>query len=446
MSETHPSSRSPADETPDTPRPAQQAAEEREPAPRGRSGPVSPVSPPRTEVPAPSARREQPGDESSSRVVVLAARPGLLYQELRRAIFLVAGLYLVYGLAGPITAILLLFLLVFILAAVLNPVVAWLERWRVPRMLSAVVLVLLLMGLAVALGWLAVPPLLTELDRLVRQLDQERVHVVAWYQELLRRNPELEDLLPQPTEILRYLSVNLATLLGQVGRYTVDLAVSVMGLLLLLVLLIYTVGNPGPLVAGLLAATPEQHRARVDAALRRTMEQLKNWAFGSAIVGAIVGVITGVGLHLMGVPYALLFGVIAAVGELIVTLGPILAAIPPLLLSLTISPQLALGVALFFVVVQQLESHVISPMVYGKRLELHPVSLIFTILLMHTRFGLLGALLAVPVCAIVKVCWEEFYLKPRQVDTEAMEAAASALLANGMREAREPVDAGRRPP
>lgn len=361
----------------------------------------------------------------------LQIQPGLIYRELSRVVFLVAGLFLIYRMAGPISAILLLFLLGFILAAVLNPIVVRLEAWGVPRMASAVGLVLLLIGLVALVGWLGLPPLLSELNRFLQQFDPTEVRIAVFYQELRESYPELTEQLPPPTELLGQLAPNVTTLLGQVGRYTMNVAVGLISLLVLLVLVIYIVGRPEPLIAGLLGAFPEHIRGRVETTLQRIMEQLKSWALGSATVGVIVGVITGVGLHLIGIPYALLFGVLAAFGELVPNIGPIVAAVPPLLLALTIDPMLALWTALFFIVLQQVESHLLTPMVLGGKLELHPVSVVFAILVMHTLFGLLGALLAVPVCAMIKVCWEEFYLKPRHTDVDELEQEANEVAAAG---------------
>jgi putative permease len=360
--------------------------------------------------------------------------PGGIYPDLRRAIFLAATLYLLYQLAAPISAILLLFLFAFILAAVLNPVAARLQSWGVPRMLSAVGLVLLALAGLALIGWLAVPPLLSELGSALGQFTNLEARLTAYYQDLLQRYPWLADQLPPPGELVRDLTPRLASLVGHIGRYGVNLIVGVVSLVVLLVLVIYIVGKPDPLVAGLLAATPELHRRRVETTLRQIMDQLQQWALGSAFVGLIVGVITGLGLHLLGVPYALLFGVLAAIGELIPNLGPILASFPPVLLALTIDPVLALWTLLFFIVLQQVESHLITPLVLGGSLQVHPVSLMFAILVMGTLFGLIGALLAVPVSAIIKVCWEELYLKPRHTDPDTLDDEAEAIVTDGRAE------------
>src|SRR4051812_21380958 len=98
-----------------------------------------------------------------------AAGGGMTYRDLQRAIFLVAGLFLLYQLAAPLAALLLLFLLSFILAAALNPVAVWLQRWGVPRILSAIGLVAVTIALLGVVAWLALPPLIDQVSGLIGQ-------------------------------------------------------------------------------------------------------------------------------------------------------------------------------------------------------------------------------------------------------------------------------------
>lgn len=366
-----------------------------------------------------------------------AGGPGLTYRDLQRAIFLVAGLVIVYHLAAPLTTLLLFFLLVFILAAVLNPVVVWLQGRGVPRTASAIGIAMALLGLFTLVGFLAIPPLLDELTRFAGGLDDKQAELTRYYQQFVQRYPALAQQLPDPASLMQNLGPNVARLVGQVGKYTVGLAAGVLSLLLLVVLVVYTLAHPAPLVAGLLAAVPDRHRGRAEAALRRILTQLKNWALGSLILGLIVGLMCGVGLKLIGMPYALLFGVIAGVGELIPNIGPILSAVPPALVGLTLDPKLGLYVLVLFVIVQQLENNLIVPLVMGQSLNLHPISVTFTVLVMGVLFGVLGAILAVPMCAIVKVCWEEFYLFPRRADPQALEAIAQEIVSSGSPDPRD---------
>jgi putative permease len=374
-----------------------------------------------------AARREgREGAELAARAPVVVSQ-GLTYRDLQRAILLTFALIAVFHMAGPLSTLLLLFLLVFILAAVLNPVVLHLERRGVPRILSAIGIATLFLGGVALLFWLASGPLTHEIGQLRQRLEGKQL--VGYYAQLTRSIPALEQILPPPDTAMQYLLRNSGALLGQVGRYTLNLAVGLLSVLLLLVLVVYTVAHPVPLVAGLLAATPERHRGRMEAALRRTLIQLQAWATGSLMLGVIVGCMCWLGLRLVGAPYALLFGVIAGVGELVPNIGPIVSAIPPVLVALTIDPRLALAVIAVFIVVQQLENNLIVPLVMGQSLNLHPISVTFAVLVMGALFGLLGAILAVPVCAMVKIFWEEFYLGPAQTDRASLEAVAGEIVA-----------------
>lgn len=361
---------------------------------------------------------------------------GEMRHALRSAIWFAFGLFLLYRMAGPLSTLLLSFLLVFILAAVFNPLVVWLHRRGVPRIASAAGLAVVILGGAVLLGWLLLPPLGKEVGELFRNLPATQERLEAYYQGLIQRFPFLAGQLPQPQELAVQLGPQLTRLVSQVGRYTLNLVVGMVTLVILLVLVVFTLSNPTPLVTGLLAAVPQPLEGRVANALRRSLEQLKNWAFGSLKLGVIIGLMTAVGLWSLGkvtdhpFPYILLFSLIAGLGELIPNLGPLLSAVPPVLIGFSIHPMLGLWVAVLFLVIQQVENNLIVPLVMGKSLDLHPVSLIFTVLVMGSLFGLLGAILAVPVAAILKVCWEEFYLIPRGKDVQALQRVANDIVAN----------------
>jgi predicted PurR-regulated permease PerM len=359
-----------------------------------------------------------------------------MLRALQGGILFAFGLFLVYRLAGPLSTLLLSFLLVFILAAVFNPVVVWFHRRGVPRIASAMFLAIGILGGMALLGWLVLPPLGRELGQLFQNLPSKQDRLQNYYQDLIHRFPILANQLPEPQQLAARIGPQLTRLASQFGHYTLNVVMGLVSMLILLVLVVFTLANPAPLVAGLLAAAPARLERRVENALRRSLEQLKNWAFGSLQLGVIVGLMCAVGLWLVGkvthhpFPYILLFSVIAGIGEMIPNIGPLLSAMPPVLIALTIDPMLGLWVALLFLVIQQTENNLIVPLVMGKSLDLHPVSLIFTVLVMGSLFGLLGAILAVPVAAILKVCWEEFYLIPRGRNVEELHRVANEIVAN----------------
>ncbi|MGV3720833.1 MAG: AI-2E family transporter [Actinomycetota bacterium] len=363
----------------------------------------------------------------------LAPTGGLTYRDLQRAILFAWAVFILYKAAAPAGTLLLLFMLVFILAAVLNPVVVWLQQRGVPRVAGAVLLVAGVLAALGLVGTLAVPPLLEELGNFFANLGGKQERLLQYYQDLTAQYPQLKQMLPEPGSLMADLTPRVTSFLGQVGRYTINLLVGIFSLLVVLVLVIFTLANPTPLITGFLSAVPLRHRERTQNALRHIMVQLKNWAFGSLVLGVIIGLMTGIGLWTLGkitghhFPYVLLFSVIAGIGELIPNIGPVLSAIPPALVALTIDPILGLWVLVLFIIIQQLENNLIVPVVMGQSLNLHPLSVTFTVLIMGALFGLLGAILAVPVCAIIKVCWQEFYLGPRNTDAEAISAVAEEL-------------------
>jgi len=373
-------------------------------------------------------------DHTSAAATSEACPPPLSYRDLQRAILFAFSLVILAQVAGPAGTLLLLFLLVFILSAVLNPVVVWLQKRGIPRVAGAVLLVFGMITVLGLVGSLAVPPLLDELGNFFANWGDKQQRLLQYYQELTANYPQLAEMLPEPGALMADLTPRVTAFLGQVGRYTINLLVGIFSLLVVLVLVIFTVANPTPLVTGLLSAVPERHRDRTANALRHIMVQLKNWAFGSLMLGIIIGLMTGIGLWTLGkitghhFPYVLLFSVIAGIGELIPNIGPVLSALPPALVALTIDPILAVWVLVLFIIIQQLENNLIVPVVMGQSLNLHPLSVTFTVLIMGALFGLLGAILAVPVCAIIKVCWQEFYLDPRHTDTVAITAVAEELV------------------
>jgi len=173
--------------------------------------------------------------------------------------------------------------------------------------------------------------------------------------------------------------------------------------------------------AGIEKLAPRDRTEQVDKALDRSGRALWLWAAGAMAEMFIVGVITGVGLWLMGVPAPLALGLIAGLLEFVPFVGPILAAIPGILLAATVSPSLALWTALFYLVLQQVEGNLILPLVQRKAVALPPVVAIFAILVFGSLFGVIGVLFAVPLAVALMTLVQVLYVrdtlrKPVQVE------------------------------
>jgi predicted PurR-regulated permease PerM len=110
------------------------------------------------------------------------------------------------------------------------------------------------------------------------------------------------------------------------------------------------------------------------------------------------------------VPYAFVFAILAGIGELVPTIGPLVTAIPPLLTALAIDPMLAVWVSVMYLSIHQVENHLLVPLVMGRAVDMHPLSVTFAVLVMATLFGLLGIIIAVPAALVVKTLYQELYL------------------------------------
>jgi predicted PurR-regulated permease PerM len=128
---------------------------------------------------------------------------------------------------------------------------------------------------------------------------------------------------------------------------------------------------------------------------------------GQLLLGAIIGSTAALGLWILGVPYFYVLALIAGIGELIPIVGPLLAAIPAVVVAFSVSPATALGVAVFFFLQQQVENHVLVPKVMSRQVGISPVLVIMALLIGGSLLGLVGAILAVPTAAILQVLLQE---------------------------------------
>jgi predicted PurR-regulated permease PerM len=153
----------------------------------------------------------------------------------------------------------------------------------------------------------------------------------------------------------------------------------------------------------LLTFVPPGRRASVHVITDRMGERMGHWLLGQVFLCLLIGGVCYGALLLLGVPGALMLGVIAGVLEIIPNLGPVLAAIPACLVALTQSPLLALVTALTYWVIQMLENAVIVPKLMGRAVALHPLVVMVALSVGAALFGVVGALIAVPVTAALAV-------------------------------------------
>jgi predicted PurR-regulated permease PerM len=315
-------------------------------------------------------------------------------------------LWVAAQLLRPIFRTLLLFGLAGVLAFVLASPVAALAG-RIHSRLGAIIAIYLVFGGAVIAGlMLLAGPFVGQASALLGDLPR-------YAGELEARSPELE------TTLGRYgISANLADLKAKAAAAVQDGGTEVLGhlvgtlaevggvlvdVLLGLVISFYLLLD-GPIMRRrLLALIPAEHRSKALFLEEHTGRVLGGYLRGQLVMAVTIGIAAGLGCWLLGLPYALVLGVLAGVFELVPMFGPILSAIPALLVALFLPFPTVLWVLLFFFLIQQVESNILGPRITGHAVGLHPLAAMFSLLAGLQIAGVLGALFAVPVAGILWV-------------------------------------------
>jgi putative permease len=355
-------------------------------------------------------------------------RTALTYSDLKRWSGLLVLLIAATLLAWALKAILLLFAVVFLVAIVLNSIVAFLERRRIHRGLAVALLALAFVAVSVLALSFLIPSLLTQVDELIRETPAAWNRVQAQVQAFGQRYPSIQQAIPESDKVLDTVGARAGDLLGLLYKSSFRIVGGLFGSVFAVLLLVFVLINPQPLVVRFLTLVPDHHREASRRTLLRLTQQIAAWARGVVINGTISAVTTGLLLWIIGVQPALVFGFIAFLGEFVPMIGPVLTSIPALFVALSLGVD-KFGLALLAVLfVQQVETNVLVPFILGKSMELNPVSILFFTLAMTSLFGLTGAVLAVPAAALFKILIDEFYLRHRLLNEDQIQSQAKDII------------------
>lgn len=185
-------------------------------------------------------------------------------------------------------------------------------------------------------------------------------------------------------------------------------------LVIVLLLTVYLSLAPRGYVDGTVALAPLRRQRDVRLALHDSGHALRRWLLGQLVSMTTVGLLTGIGLWFVGVPNAAVLGLVAGLLEFVPILGPIVAAVPGILLALAVGPETALYAALVYFGVQQLEGGLIMPLAQKWAVHLPPALALITVVLFGVLFGVPGVLFATPLTVVIMVLVRRFYLERRE--------------------------------
>jgi predicted PurR-regulated permease PerM len=283
----------------------------------------------------------------------------------------------------------------------LKPVPRIGER-RLPRWAAILIIYLCIIGVLVAVGMMVIPPLVTQARDLWARFPDLLHNAQLWLIDHGLMSRELS-----VREAVQNTPVGGSDAVGTVVNAVWSLVGGIFGIVTILILTFYLLVDGDDIVKTFVRLFPRGERLRVEDACRRVTNKVSAWLGGQMLLAAIIGTTAAIGLWLLGVPYFYVLALIAAIGEMIPVVGPVLSAIPALLVALTVSPTLTLGVALFFFGQQQFENHLLVPKVMERQVGVSAVIVIISLLIGGSLLGVVGALLAVPTAAILQVLFQE---------------------------------------
>jgi predicted PurR-regulated permease PerM len=326
-------------------------------------------------------------------------------------------LLLVFAIVKAAGTVVLLFVTAAVIALILNPLVAGLQRFHLPR---GVAIVCVYLGFIVALaaaGVLLANPISDQVTTLrddvpsITRSANERLADVQDYFDRKGINVEVKK---QGQTALETLQEKVVGGTDSIVSFGTDLLTKLVtasfGLILVFVLSVYMLIHGERIGALARGVMPPGDGTREDDYPSRVVRAVNGYVRGQLLFSLAMGAGAGIGLWIYGVigifpdgkTYALAFGVWFGLMELVPYVGPFLGAVPPLLVALFQDPLTAVWVALLFIGLQQIEGHIASPLIFGIALRINPLLVIFALLFGAELFGIIGALVALPVAAVVR--------------------------------------------
>lgn len=329
------------------------------------------------------------------------------YKTIIFTIALLAGLWFVIRIRE---IIILIFLSVILLSALLRPV-EWLTSKKIPRVLSVIlVYVLLIIFIAFIVGTI-IPPLVSQTSEFISKLPQ----IVSTVNDFFIFHKI-------PTEnFTDVISKQLQQIGGNIISISTTIFSSIILFFTLFVLTFYLLLEWKYFLRIITSSFSGKQEKKIVNVISKVEKGLGIWVRGQLALSIIVGVLTFIGLRILGIPYALPLSLIAAIFEIIPIVGPIISAIPAILVGLTITPIMGLAVVALFIIVQQLENHLIVPMVMSKMVGLQPPIVIIALLIGAKLAGVGGAFLAVPTIVLIKIIFQELMVEDQKFEDDLKE-------------------------
>jgi len=314
-----------------------------------------------------------------------------------------------------------------VIGTVIRPVVNWLYQRGLPRIAGVILVYLLLLILLTGFLWLLFPVIFEQSSTLAREVPGYYQNVREW----VVHNPSqlfmpLGQLLPVTLPSLNLNPVQLTgeevvASAGQVLGYIILIAQVIFIAILILVLTLYWTLDGPRIIKTFLLLVPQDRRESISELISAMESKVGFYIAGQGILCLVIGLMALVAYMLIGLPNALVLALAAGVMEAVPMVGPLLGAVPAALVALSIGPDKLIWVIVATVVIQQLENSLLVPRIMRKAVGVNPFVTLLALFAFSSLFGLAGALMAIPIAAMIQLALNHFVFQQATVEMEVSE-------------------------
>lgn len=316
-----------------------------------------------------------------------------------QALAVLAVIYLVIDLRYVATII----FLSFIFTVVMNPVVSYMKRHKVPTALAVLTPIVIALAAIGLIAYFIIPTFAQQITLFANK--------VPHYINVLK-NRHIINPKTNVSSLGNIVQSHFNTLSSKLLSYSLSVLKILTGLLSIFIISVYWVSTYPKTRKTLLSFFPTSARSRATDILTRMEHKIVSWLRAQVLVSFAVGAMVYIGATIIHLPFAGLLGLVAGLLEIVPTLGPIASAIPGILLGLTVSPEKAIVALVMYIIIDQLEAHILSPWLLGHSVKLHPAIIIIALLTGAELYGIVGTLIAVPVSLCISAVVDSFRNEP----------------------------------
>lgn len=294
-----------------------------------------------------------------------------------------------------VRVIIIEFFVALLIMTILNPLVTRLSKYKIPRALSIFVSYVIFIGLiALAIAGV-VPPLVEQTSGFINRLPN--------YVNMLGFLGPLTD------AFIGELLSAIGNLSGQVARASVSLLSNFIGIMTVLTFAFYLLLARDKLDDQLGAFLGDDKRRKVSKVINQLEKKLGGWARGQLILMTIIGFSTFIGISLLGIPFALPLAILAGILEIVPYIGPIIAAVPIIVIGFSISPFMGFAAFALAFLIQQLENYILVPKVMEKSVGVSPIIILLSLAIGFRIAGVVGILISVPVVITSQIILKQHF-------------------------------------